>query len=495
MVVEEMKYIQELLCQIMDEDNERKFSEAEDEEVNSVCRNNLFSLIAINEVIMNYHKENMANIDFRTFLKKGVLSADYDEIIPTPTITFVKGEGNALFYNFLVDALTNNEYYLDEIGNIIISNDNMVAEIPQVWLYRLGKVLSNQGLERVYFYDKNRTRHIASKDELLEFLRTSKTFLVQMNGSSNEELTKIFFKIEQQLEEEFKGQKQVKVSEIMARFKELLPPNISVSLNKFKLSEDFNLLRKAQRLSDIFYSEPLNMQKEFLNKWVVDRISNKDKSNAETQKFIVLRDVHDNLYSADSLNKELITIGLFRLYINLLMQTNIDLSSISLTDFRLKAYMSEEAQQTKIKLHNLKANERVRAEEIAKIESETSEILEKINALDVLRDFEEIGQKRERYVSLLDLLEMLRNEDKNAHGEMVNSNVEEIAFDNEKIMSLIHRALNHGHIYFDKNDLVIEDYNKELAEPTFKVVINKDKLLEFIRIFNLTLGDYGTIGK
>ena len=82
---------------------------------------------------------------------------------------------------------------------------------------------------------------------------------------------------------------------------------------------------------------------------------------------------------------------------------------------------------------------------------------------------------------------MATNRDKN------DSSIEEIAFDNDRIMTLIERAVREGRIYlnpYNKNRLTIELHNDEIGKTIFRASISLEQLLQFIENNNFDLDNY-----
>ena len=113
------------------------------------------------------------------------------------------------------------------------------------------------------------------------------------------------------------------------------------------------------------------------------------------------------------------------------------------------------------------------ADEVAFKKAEYNLLLEEFNKQELL---EEKYQEHRREIQ-----EIIRVEQKNS--------IESIAFDNEKILSLIVKSVESGRVYIEpgSSSITIEAYNEQLGKTNFKATINIDKLLTFIENLNYSL--------
>ena len=82
---------------------------------------------------------------------------------------------------------------------------------------------------------------------------------------------------------------------------------------------------------------------------------------------------------------------------------------------------------------------------------------------------------------------MTTNRDKN------DTLIGEIAFDNDRIMSLIERAVREGRVYlnpYNKNRLTIELHNDTIGKTVFRASISLEQLLQFVENNNFEIDDY-----
>lgn len=491
MLLDEMKCIMVLL---------RSAIKGEDLGNNALCyfaskeefeeyKSNLFTLISMKEIVDTFYIT--PSFSLSEFLKTGIVPGMYDQGTEVPEIGYMKNSGYRNFYNNLIQAIKNSDYSFDSSNCLSIYNDDMAAVIPQVWLYRLGQAMKKETYERVYFYNKSKPERLRNKEELLEYLRRTKTFLVEMSSSDKIESNITFSSIEANVNYQLKGKEHVAVEDIMALFKENVPKNTRARVSKYKVSEEFFLIRRAEQLGSVFYDEPIEVQEKFLNKWMLERLNSKTVIHEETQKFILLSNsINDEYGEASLLDKDKVVSGLFQLYVRLMMALPLDFSNVSMCDFKLKAYMDEETQMRRKELTKNEEQSAIRAT-LNHLSVEARKILAEINDLDVMRDFDLITEKRAQYVEILENIDNLKRSVPEQTA-MLTNDIAAIAFDNDKIMSLIYEATRNGRVYVDKNNLVIELYNKDITVPVFKTEIHVDRLLEFVENVTMSLEDYGT---
>lgn len=467
-------------------DNKEEFQE---------YKSNLFTLVSINEVLKSFN--DVPSFSLSQFLETGVIPGLYDQETRVPEIGFMKYKGTKAFYNGLIESLKNNDYSFDSSNYLNIYNDDMVATIPQVWLYRLGQGMQKDKYERVFFFNKNKPERIRNKADLIEYLRRTKTFLVELSTSKKDKRANLeFSSAEAKTNYELKNRKDVSLEEVMKAFSSFVSSDFRSKISKYKVSDEFFLIRRAEQLGEVFYDEPIEVQEKFLNKWILERINSKVAQNSETQKFILLSNLRNSEYNeAEDLNMTQVIPGLFSLYINMLMAKKIDLSYTSLSDFKLKAYMDEETQWRKKHHKETESNVLLEREMLKNLSLEAKQILKEINELDVMRDFDLISQKRARYVELVNLIEGVEKSLASVDVTTPVGDVAEIAFDNDKIMSLINEATRNGRIYLEKDMLVVELYNKDITVPVFKTTINIDRMLDFIENMNMNLEEFGVPSK
>ncbi len=498
MLVNELKCIEVLMRYLINHDSNLDneiLSTFDNEDDFEKHRINLFNLISINNLINSFNEQSPFPYD--EFFKTGIVPNIYPEKTATPSTGNIEYKNYKEFYNSLIEALKNNNYVFDNDNNIFVSSTNIEVTIPQIWLYRLSQtykqIAKSEKYERVFFYKKNKKDKIKDKKDLLEYIRTAKTFLVKMTSSSQyANYERGFDLATDKVRYQLKGIKETKLDDIIDLFTKSVPGQYKVQTSKYRISEDFWLIQKAEQLGSSFYNKSLEEQESLLNKWIIERINCNIKESEEAQKYILLSNTKVSGLNINDLNKEEIIASLFALYVSIIQSLEQDLSSVSLSDFRIKTYMDEKAQNNKVDRRALDRQIKIQEEQIEESVTEAVKIFEEIKRLDLIENFDRITELRARYNDLTDEIERYKK-DKNKLGEEKKSlnNVEDIAFDNEKIISLINEASIRGQIFVEGNDLVIQLRNSELSDPVFKVIININKLLNLIEDINLTFEDFG----
>lgn len=495
MVINELKCIEALMHYLIVHDVSLEteiLSFFDNEDIFDVTKKSLFNLVTINTLISNFTSNPSFSLE--EFLNSGVIPNMYPEKTAVPSTGSSEYNGYRDFYNKLITALKNNNYVFDEDNNIYISLASIEATIPQIWLYRLAQASKREKYDRVYLYNKNKTTRIANKDALLDYLRTTKSFLVSLSTPNpNADYDVIFASTEAKVNQELKGRRETKVDDIIDLFKASIPKECSVTTSKYRLKDEYWLIKKAEQLGEGFYNEPLATQEAYLNKWIVDRVNSNALSADETQKYLLLANTKKiKGFNISDLNKGEIISGLFMLYMSLLSPLEHDLSSISLSDFKIKSYLDEQAQASKVDRRAIDRELNGQGANNDALVREALSVFDEIKKLDILSDFDRINVLRARYEELSNQINNNKVRRENLEREKASLNdVESIAFDNDRIIYLINQAIVRGQIYVEGKDLVIVLYNNELSEPVFKATINVNKLMSLIEDINFSFEEPG----
>lgn len=499
MVINELKCIEALMHYLICHDVSLEteiLSAFDSEEIFENTKKNLFNYLTINTLIASFTENPSFSLE--EFLNSGTIPNMYPDKTAVPNVSLSDYSGYKDFYKKLIAALKSNNYIFDEDNNIYISMASIEATIPQIWLYRLSQASKRENYDRVYLYNKNKTTKIRNKEELLEYLRSTKSFLVRLstpnpNADYNLSFSSTVAKVKQSL----KGRKETKVDDIINLFKESIPKEYTVTTSKCRLKDEYWLIRKAEQLGEGFYGESLQTQEAYLNKWIIDRVNSNTLSREEAQKYILLANTEKvKGFNISDLNTNETISGLFILYMTLLSSIEYDLSSISLSAFKIKAYLDEQTQNAKLDYRSLSREIVDQDKENEKLTQEAVEIFERIKSLDILTDFAEINKLRARYEVIANRINVNNSREKrqNLESQITSINdVESIAFDNERIISLINQAIIKGQIYIEGKDLVIVIINSELSTPVFKATININKLMNLIEDINLSFEEPGYI--
>lgn len=462
-------------------------------------KNNLFNLISIDDLLSNFN--HIQPFSLELFLHTGIVPGMFEDKTQIPTIDSKYFRNYLSFYKDLLEALKDENYIFDENNNVFISSEQIETVVPQVWLYRLAQATKRSKFERMYFYNKNKENNIKDKNELLDYLRHTKTFVVDLTSSNPSDDCQVeFLTAEAKTNQEVDGNREVKVSDIIEIFKSNVSPEYQTTIRKYKLSDAFFLISKAEKMGREFYTEPLELQQKYINKWMLEFIHSNEQAKTETQKFILLASTKkNNTYNPNDFDKKQVLIGLFNLYINIIRTIGRDYELVSLQDFKIEEYVSVETQD------NIKALEdiikRVNSSRVsqAHIRQDLIETHDIVRPLDQVEDEDIISKKKVENSSLTEMLK-LQEAIEQACGQKRNqlqdkirlaqqNSIEDLAFDNDLIIALIVEAVRKGRVYFKpgSNHLVIELYNDELGKTIFKVSISTTNLITFIENFNYGL--------
>lgn len=497
MLIDELKCIEVLLRNIVRNSNLKAeiLSEFQEEDSFEEHKRNLFNVISINNLLANF-SENVP-FSLESFLRTGIIPNMYDEKTMIPEIeSDFKGDYRDFYRSFLT-ALRENNYVFDKDNNLHISTNSIEATIPQVWLYRLSTASKRNTYERVYFYNKAAIPNIPNKKAFINYLRQTKTFITELTTSNpNADYEMDFLSAQNMVKGKLVNQKEIKVEHIIRYFKESIPQTYRVKVAKYKLADEFWLVKKVDAFGNSFYTEPIERQEALLNKWILERVMSNELASQETQKYILLANLENTTaYEQNNTLKENVIVGLFNLYISLLNQLPLeDITNISFHDFKIKSYLDEQTEEEKIfhRQNNLLMEDEENL--LNRIAEEIKQILQDIEQLDIIRDFDLINQKREKYNQLVSIYEE-HTKKKQAYQEQNNNvtakeNIESTPQNNEALLSKLTEATQKGRVYVNGNQLVIELHNNAFSEPVFLASITIDRLIEWIENVNFGFEEY-----
>ena len=462
-------------------------------------KNNLFSIISINNFLRDYQKKLPFSLE--EFLNTGRIPGIYEDKITTPTIDIRYLDDYQSFFKYLIQSIQEDNYLFDENNNLFISSENIKTSVDKNWFYRLSESCNRGEYSRVYFFNKNENFTIYDHKSLEEYLRQTKTFLVTLSSSTETAFGKEFKKAETLTNSSLKDQKTVKVAEVMETFSSFVSPKYDVKTTKYRLTDTYWILSKADALGDTFYKASLETQQKYINKWVTEYINSNRISNNDAQRYILLSSL-SNKYKLDreELPKNNVLVGLFNLYISLLEKLDIDFYSYSLSDFKIEEFSSQSFQAAALRIPELaKTLERLKEVKLSvkKEISESQHELDETNfgdtdkLADIMHDSKLLVEKyreiekteqeyQDEYNRVQDTLRATRGND-----------ISDLSFDNNRIFSLISQATKEGiiHVIDHGKTLCIELQNHELGRTYFKATIKIQKLLNFIENLNYSLED------
>ncbi len=496
----ELKCLEIILRHIItgsDLENEIK-AESMSQETFNYTKGNLFNYLTIDSLLSNFNDH--PNFSLQEFLYNGTITGKQIHV-QTPSYDPRYNDNYKEFYEYLLEALKNDHYTFDDSNNIFVSSEKIETVVPREWLYCLSEFYKKSTYQRMFLFNKNMENDIVDKNTLLTYLYHTKTFIVTLESADpNIDYDALFTTAKINTEKELRGKKEIKVDEIIDLFKRNLPEGIKVNVAKYKISDATWLIPLAEKNNKEFYNKTLNEQKDDMNDWMISFINSNDKALEATQRLLPTLTIKNDLaYLKDKGNKNNIIIGLFNLYIQLLSKLGIDYQSISLTSFKIDTYMDEDFQDNINRLHELV--------KLINTETEKKEMIdETINI--ILANLDDVSEQKlteleaeysaylsERQISeiTLEKLKKERNKLMSENHEKRESQIEELAFDNDQIIYLILKSIQQGRVYinaYNKNRLTIELHNDEIGKTTFQASISLDNLLLFIENNNYGIDTY-----
>jgi hypothetical protein len=462
-------------------------------------KNNLFSIISINNFLERFDGSLPFSLD--EFMETGRIPGMYDDKVTTPSTDIRYVDDNQAFFKYLVEALREDNYLFDENNNLFVSSEKLETSIDKNWFYRLSESCDRDEYQRVYFFNKNPNYTIFDRRSLEEYLRQTKTFLVTLTSEKENYFGREFTKAEKLTNESLKDLPTVKVAQVMDTFQSFVSPQYSAKTSKYKLTDYYWILNKADMMGDTFYKAPLETQQKYINKWVTEYLNSIKIANSDTQKYILLSSLN-NKYKLDKeeISKNNVLIGLFNLYVSLIEKLGLDFYDISLSDFKINEYSSESFQDAARKIPELASNiERLKdAKQIIKKSIDDSQL--QLNTTN-FQDTEKLSDIMREYRGLVEQYKEIDHTESEYQKEYNrvqdtlrttrDSGVEELQFDNKRIFELICKASKEGiiHLVDHGKALSIELQNHELGRTYFRATIKLQKLICFIENLNYSLED------
>lgn len=505
MPIEELKCI-EILIRFLARNSNLKAeisSEFNEAETFNNSKVKLFNLISIYDLIENFDLNQPFSLE--QFLIDGKIPGMYKEATHTPDEDPRYFYDYKQFYTLLIEALKEGNYLFDESNNLFISSTKLETTIPQVWLYRLAQATKRNKYQRMYFYNKNKENNITDKNALLDYLHHTKTFLVELSSSNpNIDYDVEFSSTEAKTNTQIKNNREIKISDIMEIFQEEVSPGIQSKISKYKLTDAFFIIAKAEHLGRTFYSETLDVQQKYLNKWMIEFINSNEKAKEEAQKLVLIaNDKNTHSYDIDDLNRKSAIIGLINLYLRIINSLDLDLELTSFTDFSIEEYLNPQTEKELVELNKVIRSINKSLEQKSSISKDLESLTLAIAKLDIVKDKEELAKLKKEREALLEMftshedteeqLSTKRNNLQDSIRIAKQTSVESIAFDNKLIINLLLDCISKGRVYFKlgSKQIIFETYNEELGKVVFKSTINLEKLIVFIENFNYRIEDFG----
>ena len=495
MLIQELKSIELLISVIIDPSiiNSSNYQNITNKPSFKKIKTTLFNYISINNFIKHYHEN--PSFSLNKLLSEGRTTSEEPVIaVPESDIRYINNP-NAFMTN-LLKALVDENYVFDEENNIYISSEQIETIIPKEWLYIASIKYSKDKKEKLFIYNKITPNKLSSKEELIRYIRQSKSFICrQKNISESLSFSKAFTTAKSQTTSILKNMKSVKVDKIVNYFTGFIPKEFDIEIIKFHLPNEIYLVKKAQSHKD-FYRLPFDKQEKIITEWCLEYYNNNLTNNLITQKFLVSqKEVSSEELSS---KKDELLIGLFNLYISLITKAGIDFDNISLSKFELKEYISSDVVKYYQELKSLKKiidaldnsdyKKRIMEDytrvsgEIEQItQEETDKLKEKKSELDVIqKKYQENEANIIEYKNRVSTLTNLINSN-------MNYSISDIAFDNPRIIELIKKATFNGVVIqnpLDSKRILIEEQSGEIGKTIFKAEIKIESLIELIEAIN-----------
>ncbi len=469
------------------------FSEFSSTKTFATKKTSIFNILTINNILKNYTENPPFPLD--QFLFYGSIPGEYESTnsIPMADPTYLSDPKE--FVDNLVEALREGNYLFDEDGNIFISSNKLEATIPQSWLYKLSEGYKRKKFSKLYFYNKNQEADISDKISLIDYLRHTKTFLVSLTSKDASDYEIEFAKAEALTNNDVKNESVVRVEDLIKIFKSKVSRNYQTRIERYKLTDLFFIVSKAEKLGQEFYSKPLEEQKKDINNWIVDFINSNEKANEAAQEYVLL--VADD--NEPKLDKKEVIIGLLNLYLDLISRYDFDYNDVSLTDLKIGTYLPE-------KLQSRLNDKKILIQAINRLSNERASIKRQLDiqnaVLDslTLSDGAKFNKTRDRIKALVEGYQQLERAQKdyqktyNYLQETIRNDQKEsmldISFANDEIMQLLMIASKIGRIYISNGNIVnFETYNTEIGKTTFKASISTYDLLTLIENINYSIGE------
>lgn len=456
-------------------------------------KGNLFNLMVINKILENYQENPPFPVD--SFVYDGIIPNQYDNPTTIPAMDPGSSIDPTSFIKNLVAALREENYLFDEENNIYISSNNLETLIPQTWLYRLSEAYKRNSFSKLYFYNKNEESDISDKISLIDYLRHTKTFLVSLSSKTNTDYDIEFAKAEALTNNEIKDNSIVRVEDLIKIFRSKISKEYNASIERYKLTDLFFIVNKAEKEGQDFYSKSLTEQKKIINEWILEFINSNDKSKENAQEYLLLLSSNNE----PQLDKKEVISGLINLFLDLLSKLEIEYSEISLTDLKINTYIPKDLQtglvdkKTLVQAINRLRNERESIKRDLDVQNGILDGLKvgdrefsqtKENIQELIEEYRKIDQSIKDYQGTYNYLqEKIRTRQKDS--------ILDISFANDEIIKLLIESAKNGRIYLSNNNSIVnfEIYNTEIGKTTFKASITTLDLLTLIENINYYLQD------
>ncbi len=484
MYTNELKVIEVLLNYL---DSKGNLSSLVEESFNSEeeflsSKINLFNLVSINSILSL--NPNFSDEDIEKIIN-GI------QILNNP-----KKLSAREVYNNIISCIKEGTFAFDKDNNVLLKNKDINAVVSPSWLYNLVSMSKESTFLRVFLFNKNEEMDIHDENSLLNYLYHTKMFLISMSGNQSR-LKNVYNHAVINTKGVLIGQSKIKSYEIKDAFVRNVPSSVKTDVTKYDFNNYVMFLEKAKKGD--FYNRSLKEQKEMIKEWILEDESVSIETNINLSKLIFLL---DGKKSFDEISRvvdiNMCYAGLFRMYMYLLANMDINYENLYLSKIRIKNYVDEELvgnystlRRVIKEINSPKYNEEEVAlrEETKKDVTICNEYREKGEDLENVENYKKVRNDIDAFIERekkLLALSSERNSLQNIiHYKRTNLPID-LAFDNDMIMRLIKEADKEGRIYVDpkSNTINVDINNKEMGMNTFKAVIPIDDFLYFVECCN-----------
>ena len=454
--------------------------EFESEEEFLHARINLFNLVSINSIVS---------------LSPNFNGKDLEEIIGGIQILNTSGNtNNRKIYNDIIDSLKNGSYTFDGDNNVVIKANGVRAIVRSLWLYNLAAMSKKNTFLRVFLFNKNAEMDIHDENSLLNYLYHTKMFLVRMSGNQSK-LDDNYNRAVRNTKGMLIDKSSIKSDEIAETLFRNIPKRVKASVAKYDFNNYIMFLEKAKKGD--FYDKSLVEQKEMIKGWIIEDEVASIEANVNLSRLIVLLNGQKSYEEISSLvNVDMCIAALFKMYMYILLNMDVDYGSLYLSKIRIKNYVDQNLVNNYIELRQIikEINSPRFNDELVDLRraikgdivscnisrgegksAEVNDFYEKIKK--GIRVFVERSKEQEE-------LNRRRNTKQNIIHYERSALPMDLAFDANKIMDLIGAAIEDGRIYLLGDNIYVEINNKEMGMNILKLVISKNDLMYFIESSN-----------
>lgn len=477
-------------------------NEFEDVEEFAKAKMNMYNFTSIVTILSNQNV-SAYNFDLPRFFNDGT-SHLYKTPLSKNDCDFHTGLSFPDIINAIITSFQKNEFSFDEFNNVIISNKDLEITMSPEWLRRLAENIKYSQKKQVYLFNKNYENNIYDEKSLLNYLYHTKTFLVSADDSKfefNDEYKEETSKVQKK----YANTKKAKAEDIQNALQKRLAKKWNVKVEKYTIPNYTYILQKAAANGESFYNLNLEQQKKIINQWLLEMESSSTYNMEQLRKLLLAM----NKFPINDLKKEIdlkaCFLGLFSLYITALLASNIDPYEISITKFNITKYVSPSNLNVYLDLKKIiKQINNLSEQEKAK-DSISSTINTKMAEINKLRDSDNDSLMEQKIAELGTLITQYKKRksyesslqrQRNSYQSILQYNqahsLEDIAFENDRILALIENCIINGRVYFDAynaNKIVVENFNKEVGLVDFKTTISVANLLTLIENINYYLDD------